>query len=60
MGDLKRRLGEYESKTQMFTLEIDRLNGVLRSKLDAEGSLDSQNRTLIRDLELARSKISEL
>ena len=60
MVELKRRIGEYENKMQMLTQEIDRLNNVLRGKVESESNLDSQYRSIVRELEISRSKISEL
>ena len=40
--------------------EIERLNQVLRTKVDSEEGLTKKNRTLINDIEIYKAKIVEI
>ena len=59
MGDVNRKVAEYESKLTLLSQEVERLNGNLRNKLDEISSLEQKNRTLVQEIEMLRRKNSE-
>lgn len=45
-GQLSRKLAEYANKINIVNQELQRLNGVLRSKVDENTSLENRLRSL--------------
>ena len=60
LEEFRRRAAEYENRIQIMNAEIERLNQVLRTKVDSEEGLAKKNRTLINDIEIYKAKIVEI
>ena len=48
LGELNRKIAEYENKIALLTQEIERLNGNLRMKVKENNQLSSSNHNLIQ------------
>ena len=59
MGEVNRKVSEYESRITMLSQEIERLNGNLRSKVDENSQLENNNRFLLQDIENQKRRLSE-
>jgi predicted RNase H-like nuclease (RuvC/YqgF family) len=56
---LTRSLSECEHQITVLSHEIDRLNGVLKLKVDASEGLEQRARTAARESDELRKKLSE-
>ena len=59
LGDVNRKVSDYENKITLLSQEIERLNGNLRLKLDENGNLEREYRAAQQELEMMRRKNSE-
>lgn len=49
--DIQRAIAEYSNRLNLLNQQVDRLNNLLRSKLEQISALDSKNRLLIQEIE---------
>ena len=49
--DIQRAIAEYSNRLNLLNQQVDRLNTLLRSKLEQISALDSKNRLLIQEIE---------
>ena len=46
LGDVNRKVSEYENKIMLLSQELERVNGNLRLKVDENNQLETNNRYL--------------
>ena len=59
LGELNRKIAEYENKIALLTQEIERLNGNLRIKVEEVSSWESKHRSLIQETEVLKRRNNE-
>lgn len=57
--DVARKLSEYEARIQMLSQELERINLVLRTKVEENASLETKNRNLQQELDGHKKGISD-